>query len=132
MVTIVRRCSSFGEHQVQVALPSGDQLVVPEWMLDEERCQGMQIVTQPVLAFSALQALRILLDAQVHSSEQCGSVVSEASPGGACCVPTTPGSSSLGDPKNSRAASSSADALPRAAQSHAARSREQNNRRTER
>jgi len=68
-VTLVRRCSSFGQHQVQVALPSGGQLVIPEWMLDEERCQGMQIVMQPVLAFSALQALRVLLDAQIDSSE---------------------------------------------------------------
>ena len=50
---------------VQVALPNGDQLVVPEWMLDEERCQGMEITMQPVVALSALQALRVLLDAQI-------------------------------------------------------------------
>ena len=132
-VTIVRRCRSFGQHQVQVALPNGDQLVVPEWMLDEERCQGMEITTQPVVALSALQALRVLLDAQIPPSEQCGTVASEAcSPGGACREPTTPGSSSLGDHNHTRASSSSADTLPRAAQSHAARRRERNNRRGER
>lgn len=132
-VTLVRRCSSFGQHQVQVALPSGDQLVVPEWMLDEERCQGMEIALQPAVALSALQALRVLLDAQVPPFGQCGTVASEASsPGGACREPTTPGSSSLGDSDDTRAASGSADALLRAAQSHAARSRERNNRRGER
>jgi hypothetical protein len=33
---------------------SGDQLVVPEWMLDEEHCRGMPIVEQPLIALSAL------------------------------------------------------------------------------
>src|SRR5271155_4559884 len=132
-VTIVRRYSSFSQHQVQVALPSGDQLVVPEWMLDEERCQGMEITKRPVVALSALQALRVLLDAQMPPSKQSGTVTSEASSsGGANCEPTTPGRSSLGDPNHTRASSSSADALPRVAQSHAARSRERNNRRGER
>lgn len=124
---IVRRCSSFGQHQVQVALPSGDQLVVPAWMLDEERCLGMQIAAQPALAPSALLALHSLLDAQTRISIQRKSVASEASsPGGACCEPTTPGISSLGDPRHSGASAGSAGALPRVAQSHAARSRKRN------
>jgi hypothetical protein len=56
-VTIVRRCSSFGQHQVQVDLPSGDQLVVPEWMLDEELCRSMEIAARPALSLSALVSL---------------------------------------------------------------------------
>jgi hypothetical protein len=93
----------------------------------------MEITMQPAVALSALQALRVLLDAQIPSSERCGAVVSEASsPGGACREPTTPGGSSLGDPNHTRASSDSADALPRVAQSHAARSRERNDRGGER
>jgi hypothetical protein len=61
---MVGRCSSFGQHQVQVVLPSGDQLVVPEWMLDEDLCRGMEIVARPTPALSALVALRSLLDPQ--------------------------------------------------------------------
>ncbi len=43
-VTVVRRPVSFGPHHVQVALSSGYQLVIPDWMLDEERCRGMDVV----------------------------------------------------------------------------------------
>lgn len=63
-VTLVRKCASFGLHQVQVALPSGDQLLVPEWMLDEEFCQGMEVVERPTLQLSALLSLRALIEAQ--------------------------------------------------------------------
>ena len=116
----------------QVALPNGFQLVVPEWMFDEERCRGMEIVEQPVLALSALQTLRELMDAQAHTSQQRGSIASEASStGGACCEPTTPGSSSLGDSNHAGASHASADALPRVAQPDDARRFERNNRRGE-
>lgn len=64
VVTLVRKCSSFGLHQVQVALPSGDQLLVPEWMLDEESCRGVEIVERPALHLAALLSLRALIDAQ--------------------------------------------------------------------
>jgi hypothetical protein len=59
-VAVVRRSVSFGSHQVQVALASGYQLVIPEWMLDEERCQGMEIVAHPTVALPALLVLRSL------------------------------------------------------------------------
>jgi hypothetical protein len=62
-VTRMRKCSSFGLHQVQVALPSGMQILIPEWMLDEDRCHGMGIVEHPTLAIAALFALRELVDA---------------------------------------------------------------------
>ena len=48
----MRKCSSFGLHQVQVALPSGMQILIPEWMLDEDRCHGMEIVERPGLAIT--------------------------------------------------------------------------------
>ena len=106
---MVRRCSSFGQHQVQVVLPSGDQLVVPEWMLDEELCRGMEIVARPTPALSALVALRSLLDPQPLISAHTGSVASEASsPGGASSEPTTPGVSFWGIPSHQE--------LPQAAQ----------------
>jgi hypothetical protein len=41
MVTRMRKCSSFGLHQIQVALPCGLQILIPEWMLDEDRCHGI-------------------------------------------------------------------------------------------
>ena len=63
-VTVVRRCRSFGLHQIQVVLPSGDQLVIPEWMLDEHSCCGMGIVERPIFSMSSLLALRDLLRAQ--------------------------------------------------------------------
>jgi hypothetical protein len=64
-VTRIRKCSSsFGLHQVQVALACGIQILIPEWMLDEDRCRGMEIVEHPTLAITALFALRELVDAQ--------------------------------------------------------------------
>ena len=115
-----------------MVLPSGDQLVIPEWMLDEELCRGMELVEQPIPSLSALVALRSLLDAQ-PISDGPGSVASEASsPGGASCEPTTPGSSPLGDPQKPGASAGSADTLPRVTQSYAARGRERNNRKGDR
>jgi hypothetical protein len=64
MVTRMRKCCSFGLHQVQVALPSGMQILIPEWMLDEDRCHGMEIVERPTLSITALFTLRELVDAQ--------------------------------------------------------------------
>jgi hypothetical protein len=72
MVTRMRKCSSFGLHQVQVALPCGMQILIPEWMLDEDRCRGMEIVERPTLAITALFALRELIDAQPRTSEPSG------------------------------------------------------------
>jgi hypothetical protein len=34
------------------------QILIPEWMLDEDRCRGMEIVERPSLAITALFALR--------------------------------------------------------------------------
>jgi hypothetical protein len=124
---MVRKCSSFGHHQVQVALPSGDQLLIPEWMLDEDRCCGMEIVQCPTLAITALLALRALVDAQQWTPEPSDTVASEASsPGGASSESTTPGSSSLGDSPHAGGAAGYATTLPRVAEPHAAGSREHN------
>jgi hypothetical protein len=87
MVTIVRRVSFSAQprHQVQLLLPSGDQLVVPEWMLDEEHCRGMSVVERPLIALCALLTLRSLIDARPGDIDPHGSLTSEASsPGGAC------------------------------------------------
>ena len=128
-VTVVRRSGPFGPQHVQVALSSGYQLVIPEWMLDEERCQGMEIAKHPVVAMSALLALRALLDVQPPASSGIGQVLSEASsPGGATHESTTPRSLSVGDPQNTGTSRDSAGTLPGAAQPHAARSRKRNNR----
>ncbi len=99
-VTVVRRSVSFGPHQVQVALSNGYQLVIPEWMLDEERCQGMKVVEHPTVALSALLALRSLIDAQPRASSGLGPVVSEASSPGGAHESTTPGSLSVGDSRH--------------------------------
>jgi hypothetical protein len=95
----MRKCSSFGLHQVQVALPCGMQILIPEWMLDEDRCQGMGIVEHPTLSITALFALRELVDARQWTPAQTSTVASEASsPGGAIDEPTTTGSSALEPP----------------------------------
>ena len=53
-VTRMRKCSSFGLHQVQVALSSGMQILIPERMLDEDRGHGMEIVERPTRSITAL------------------------------------------------------------------------------
>jgi hypothetical protein len=103
------------------------QILIPEWMLDEDRCQGMEIVERPALAITALFALRELVDAPQWTPSQTSTVASEASsPGGAIDEPTTPGSSALGDPPLTGVAADRATAMPRVAKSLAAGSREHN------
>ena len=119
----MRKCSSFGLHQVQVALPSGMQILIPEWMLDEDHCHGMEIVERPALAITALFALRELVDAQQWTPAPTSTVASEASsPGGAIDEP--PGSSALGDSPNTGVAADHAAALLRVTKSLAAGSGE--------
>ena len=94
---MVRKCSHLGPHQVQVALPSGVQILIPERMLDEDPCRGMEIVEHPTLSITALLSLRDLIDAQPRTPEPSGTIASEASsPGGASDEPTAPGSFVLG------------------------------------
>jgi hypothetical protein len=129
-VTIVRRVSFSGQHrhQVQLLLPSGDQLVVPEWMLDEEHCRGMSVVERPLVALSALLTLRSLIDAKRCDTDPHSSLNSEASSlGGACCEPTTSGTSSLGEAQPPTASTDGTGALSRVAQPDAARNRERHN-----
>src|SRR6266568_6853053 len=124
---MVRKCSHLGPHHVQVALPSGGQLLVPEWMLDEDLCRGMEIVERPTLAITALFALRELVDAQQWTPAPTSTVASEASsPGGAIDEPTTPRSSALGDSRDTGVAADHATVLPRVTKSLAADSREHN------
>jgi hypothetical protein len=112
-VTTVRKCSHLGPHQVQVALPSGVQILIPEWMLDEDLCRGMEIVERPALSIAALLSLRDLINAQPRTPEPSGAVPSEASsPVGASDDSTPPGSSSLGDSPRTGAAAGHAAALP--------------------
>jgi hypothetical protein len=125
----VKRSGPLGPHHVQVVLSSGYQLVIPEWMLDEERCQGMEIVEHHIVALSALLALRSLLDVQPPVSSGLGPVVSEASsPGGATCESTTPGSLSVGDLQHAEVSGDNRSTLSGTAQSYAARDRKRNNR----
>jgi hypothetical protein len=131
-VTVVRRCRSFGLDQVQAVLPSGDQLVIPDWMFDEERCGGMEIVREQSVALAALLELRSLLDSQPLISSRADAVVSEASLPGGARESTAPRSLTVGDPQSPGASRGSADALPGIAQSHAARSHNRKNRGEER
>jgi len=109
---MVRKCSHLGPHQVQVALPSGVQILIPEWMLDEDLCRGMEIVERPTLSITALLSLRDLIDAQPRTPEPSGTIASEASsPGGASDEPTPPGTSSLGDFPHTGAATGHTKAL---------------------
>jgi hypothetical protein len=92
-----------------VALPGGVQILIPEWMLDEDLCRGMEIVECSALSITALLSLRDLIDAHSRLTEPSGAIASEASsPGGASDESTPPGSSSLGD--------SHAQELPQATQ----------------
>ena len=123
----MRKCSRLGPHHVQVALPSGGQLLVPEWMLDEDLCRGMEIVERPTLAIMALASLRDLIDAQPRTPEPACTITLEASsPGGASDEPAPPGSSSLRDSPHTGVAAAHATALPRVIESLAAGSREHN------
>jgi hypothetical protein len=90
------------------------QILIPEWMLDEDRCRGMEIVERPTLAITALFALRELIDAQPRTSEPSSTIASEASsPGGASHEPTTPGIFTLGDSPHTGVAADHATALLR-------------------
>jgi hypothetical protein len=103
------------------------QILIPEWMLDEDRCRGMDIVERPSLTITALFALRDLVDAQRWTPAPTSSVASEASsPGGAIDESTTPGSSALGDSPHTGVAAGHATTLPRVIESLAAGSREHN------
>jgi hypothetical protein len=103
------------------------QILIPEWMLDEDRCRGMEIVEHPTLAITALVALRDLVDAQQRTPSPTSTVASEASsPGGAIDEPVTPGSFPLGDSAHTGVAAGHATALPRVTKSLAAGSREHN------
>lgn len=74
------------------------QILIPEWMLDEDHCRGMQVVEGPILAVTALLSLCELINAQPRTSKPSNTVASEASsPGGVSDEPVPPGSSSLGD-----------------------------------
>lgn len=79
---MIRTISTFGPNEIQVLLPNGKQRVIPKWMLDEECCQGMQIVDQPIAAISALFALRDLLQSQRLLAEENPASSDKPLPGG--------------------------------------------------
>jgi hypothetical protein len=111
--------------EYRVALPCGMQILIPEWMLDEDRCQGMEIVERPTLSITALFAQRELVDARQWTPAKTSTIASEASsPEGAIDEPATPGSSALGDSPHTGVAVGCAAALPRVTKSSAAGFRE--------
>jgi hypothetical protein len=96
---------------VQVELPSGDQLLVADWMLEEHGCYGMDVVAEPRLDIAALLELRELVD--LHLSRSENAVASEASSaGGASRDPSPSGSSSLDDSISVGTSPSDPAALP--------------------
>jgi hypothetical protein len=82
LVQVIRPTSSFGPNQAVLLLPNGKRLVVPMWMLDEERCKEMQIMAQPVVAVDALFALRDLLQSQRLPVEEKLTCSDKPLPGG--------------------------------------------------
>ena len=81
-VQVVRFIPHYCQAEVQVVFPSGQQLVVPQWMFDEEMCRPMQISTQPLVDLKALSALRALLDSQHLPVPQSSITSDSSSPGG--------------------------------------------------
>jgi hypothetical protein len=92
----------------------------------------MEVVKQPIVAISALLALRSLLDLQPVISSGADTVISEASSTGGAREPTTPGSISMGDPQQAGPSRGSANPLPGVAQSHVVLGRKRKNRGGER
>jgi hypothetical protein len=60
-------------NNVEIQLPDGVQLALPEWMLDEQACQEIEKRERPCIAISALKHLRRLLNAQPLLQRACGS-----------------------------------------------------------
>ncbi len=79
-VTIVRRFRIMAGNNVQIRLPDGSQLALPEWMLDEQACQEIHERDHPCIAVSALNHLRRLLSAQRLLQRARGSVMGSILP----------------------------------------------------
>jgi hypothetical protein len=82
-IKVVRRCSkfTFGPDQVQVELSNGHQVVLPEWMLNEEVCRAMSIRERPLIEVQALLRLRSLLASQPFFAGR------ERAPSAVSCIP---------------------------------------------
>jgi hypothetical protein len=120
VVTLVRKCASFGLHQAQVALPSGDQLLVPEWMLDEELCRGMEVVERSRIPTRGAVVLGRIDRCAEAASRLGDTVASEASSsGGAFRESTTPGCFSLGGSPETGVFTSHSTALTGVTEPHA-------------
>src|SRR5712691_7858666 len=74
-VTIIRRFRIMAGNNVQIRLPDGTQLALPEWMLDEQACHDVRESDRPNIAVSALTHLRRLLNAQPLLQRARGTVV---------------------------------------------------------
>jgi hypothetical protein len=115
-VQLIRTTSTFGPDQVQVLLPNGNQLVVPLWMLNQERCGSMQIVAQSVIAVDALFALRDLLRSQQRLAEEKLSSSGKCLPGGGS-IEAKQTRGTLQEKYSSEVSRDHAPALPRATKS---------------
>lgn len=67
-------------NNIQIRLPDGSQLALPEWMLDEQACQEIHERDRPCIAISALNHLRRLLSAQPLLQRARGSAVGSILP----------------------------------------------------
>jgi hypothetical protein len=74
-VTIIRRFHIMAGNNVQIRLPDGTQLAVPDWMLDEQACQDVRECDRPCITIPALTHLRRLLSAQPLLRRVRGTVV---------------------------------------------------------
>jgi hypothetical protein len=74
-VTIIRRFHILAGNNIQIRLPDGTQLALPDWMLDEQACQDVRESDGPCIAIPALTHLRRLLTAQPLLQRARGTVV---------------------------------------------------------
>jgi hypothetical protein len=67
-------------NNIQIRLPDGAQLALPEWMLDEQACQDIRESDSSYIAIPALTHLRRLLSAQPLLQRAHGNVVGGSLP----------------------------------------------------
>jgi hypothetical protein len=63
-VRILRCLKKIAGNNINVLLPDGEQIGIPDWMLDEQICGEIRDLPRPCISILALTHLHRLLDAQ--------------------------------------------------------------------
>jgi hypothetical protein len=119
-VVIVRRFKDLAGNNIQIQLPDGTRLELPDWMLDEHACHDIQERDRPCIAISALNHLRRVLTAQPLLERVRGSILPARDANAEIETTTTHSVSAGGDGTKSPAGSE--DKEYRATQPDASRS----------